>query len=58
MMYKHEIDEQISRLKDDKRRMMNYGQYEQALFIQDKIDSWYRVKEKAFKAKIGAPIVV
>lgn len=57
MMYKHEIDECIQRQIDDRRKMIQYGQMDQAAFIQRKIDSLYRVREHAPVAKTGARAV-
>lgn len=57
MMFKHEIDECINRLANDRRVMLKNGRNDQARYIQQKIDSLYRVREHAPKAKIGARIV-
>ena len=54
MMFKHEIDRCIKRQMRDRRRMQQFGNTEQVKLIQQKIDSLYRVREKAPVAKIGA----
>ena len=54
MMYKHQIDRCIKRLVRDRTKMQQFGNTEQVQFIQQKIDSLYRIREKAPTAYIGA----
>ena len=54
MMYQHQIDECIQRANEELRTARKYRRKDEMDHLQRRIESLYRIRNVAPKAKIGA----
>ena len=53
MMYKHQIDDCIQRTQKQLRVVRKYQRKDEIKHLQDRLDSLYRIREKAPRARFG-----
>lgn len=53
MMYKHQVDECIKRTRDELNVARKYHMTEEIDYLQRRLDSLYKLRDKAPAAKIG-----